>query len=149
MNFCSSHVSLGKVCRLNRQCFHETEMQCTSVISAITHCFAGKFYHTYWRLEERCYLLNISTSIKIVCVVSGWFVGFTSERFNMLNVSILFYTLISNTDPLSSPCNVSMHKKDRFFIKAAYYTIILQAYFVRVDHLLLVKFCDLKQQQLP
>ena len=53
-----------------------------------------------------------------------------------------FCTLISNTDPLSSPYNVS---KDEFVIKAAWYTIIFKAYFVRVDELLLVTFCDLKQ----
>ena len=26
-------------CEGNQQCFHETEMQCTSLVSAITHCF--------------------------------------------------------------------------------------------------------------
>ena len=52
-----------------------------------------------------------------------------------------FCTLISNTDPLSSPYNVS---KDEFVIKAAWYTIIIKAYFVHVE-LLLVTFCDLKR----
>ena len=41
---------------------HETEIKCTSLISAITYCLAGKFYHTFWGLEERWKLLNISTS---------------------------------------------------------------------------------------
>ena len=35
--------------------------------------------------------------------------------------------------------------KDTFFIEAAQYTIVLEAYFVRVDQLLLVEFWDLKQ----
>ena len=66
MDFCSFHVSLAKICvyfhtwEANRQCFHKTEMQCTSFKSAVTHCLSGKLYHTFWRLEE---LLNISTSI--------------------------------------------------------------------------------------
>ena len=29
---------------------------------------------------------HINEYFKIVCVGSGWFVGLTSERFNMLNV---------------------------------------------------------------
>ena len=113
MDLCLSHVSLGKACmycqtwKANRQCFHDTEMQCTSLISAITHCLARKLYHTFWGLEERWKLLNIS----------GWLLGLTSERFTMLNVWILFFTLITNTDPFSLPCNVSMHSKDTYFIE--------------------------------
>ena len=74
MDFCSYHVSLGKVCmyfhtwKAYRRSFHENEMQCTSLTSAITHCLAGKLYHTFWGLEERWKLLNISTSILTLAV---------------------------------------------------------------------------------
>ena len=45
---------------------------------------------------------------------------------------------------LTLQCQYAQYK-NIFFIKSAQYTIILQAYFVRVDQLLLVKFWDLKQ----
>ena len=66
----------------------KTEMQCTSLISAISPCFAGKFY-LLGIGGEVLSIEHINEYFKIVSVVSSWFVGLTSERFNMLNVLII------------------------------------------------------------
>ena len=58
MDFCSSHVIFGKVCmyfhtwEANWQCFHETEIKCTSLISAISASGDWRKGGSYWTYQR-------------------------------------------------------------------------------------------------
>ena len=85
---------------------------------AITHCgiaWQGTFIRPsgYWSSYKTCQRV-----FNICCVVSlgGWI---NIRALEHVNFWLLSFKCIKNTDPFSSPCNISMHSKDTFFINAA------------------------------
>ena len=71
-------------------------------------------------------------------------IGGQIEAIELVNDYFTMGCVVS-LDPFS-PRNISIRSQDTFFIKAAQYTIILQACFLCVDQLVSVKFPDSKQK---